>query len=407
MKKIITLILLMILIISAQDEASIRQDNTHFRQGPGSYYPLIGVLVKEAIVTILSETTGWVKIRARTQEGWISKNALSETERESSSINENSFFQSSQPMLISKASASGAVKGFAQTYLQNQSASSDFLNQYDVQFFRPSEYERFRAETYRNRNMKKINRRYRHIKVENREPEIDSYLEKLGFAVAAQIADGGLDTDNQQLKYLNMVGNLIVENTPLYYYPFKFYILSDSRLMAYAAPNGMIFVSRGLLNIIQSEAELACVLGHEISHVVQQHGYTEVMKRSTQIVAEDAFVELEAESPDEFSDAELDQMAFQMFEAATSRRQTEYEYEADMLGVVYAYRAGYDPSGLPSVLERIELLTQRDFWHPESNWQYDAIEGRVDEINKFISAKLSKNPDWNVSDSQRFSRYFR
>ncbi|MFH2025100.1 MAG: M48 family metalloprotease, partial [bacterium] len=323
MKKIIILILLFSLILLAEDKASISQDNTHFRQGPGSYYPLVGVLVKEAIVTILSETSGWVKIRAQTQEGWISKNALSSTERESSSINENSFLQPSQPTLISKASASGAVKGFAQTYLQNQKARPDFLNQYDVQLFQPVEYERFRIETYRNRNVDKINKRYRHIKVENPKPEINSYLEKLGFAVAAQIATGGLDADVQHLKYLNMVGNLVAENTPLYYYPFKFYILTDSRPVAYAAPNGMIFISRGLLNIMRNEAELACVLGHEIAHVVQQHGYAEVMKRSTQIVAEDAFTELEAESPEEFSDAELDRMAFQMFEAATSRRQTK------------------------------------------------------------------------------------
>jgi predicted Zn-dependent protease len=130
------------------------------------------------------------------------------------------------------------------------------------------------------------------------------------------------------------------------------------------------------------------------------------MKRSTQIVAEDAFTELAAESPAEFSDAELDQMAFQMFEAATSRRQTEYELEADMLGVIYAYRAGYDPSGLPAVLERVEKLTRRDFWHPESNWQYDAIEGRIDAINEFIADRLSKNPEWNVTNNRRFAGYF-
>ncbi|MBN2601010.1 MAG: M48 family metalloprotease [Candidatus Marinimicrobia bacterium] len=407
MKKLLIVILLLTLIISAEDKASIRQDNTHFRQGPGSYYPLIGVLVKEAIVTILSETSGWVKIRAQTQEGWISKNALSSSERESSSIKDNSFFQSSQPTLISKASASGAVKGFAQTYLQNQKVGSDFLSQYDVQFFQPTEYDRFRRETYQNRNVDKINRRYRHVKIENTRPEINSYMEKMGFAVAAQIANGGLDTDVQQLKYLNMVGNLVIENTPLYYYPFKFYILSDSRPVAYAAPNGIIFISKGLLNIIRNEAELACVLGHEIAHVVQQHGYAEVMKRSTQVVAEDAFTELEAESPAEFSDAELDQMAFQMFEAATSRRQTKYETEADMLGVIYAYRAGYEPAGLPAVLGRIKTMTDRDFWHPESNWQYDAIEGRVEAVNEFIKNNLSKNPEWNVTNSRRFAVYIR
>lgn len=407
MKRTMIFLLAFMLTAGAQQEARIRQDNTHFRTGPGSYYPMIGILIREAVVTILGETAGWVNIRVRDQEGWVSKNALSAEERKSPDIPEDSYFQSSKPVLISKASASGAVKGFAQTYLETKQVRSDFLNQYDVQHFLPEDYRRFKADTYRDREPDKLNRRYRRIRIENRNPEINSYLEKLGFAVAAQIAAGGLISDPERLKYLNMVGSLIVENTPLYYYPFKFYILSDERPVAYAAPNGMIFISQGLLNILRNEAELACVLGHEIAHVVQQHGYAEVMKRSTRIVAEDAFAELEAESPEEFTDAELDQMALQMFEAATSRRQMEYELEADMLGTIYAYRAGYDPTALAAVLGRIETLTSRDFWHPESNWQYDAIEGRVEAVNRFVSAELSKKPEWNVSHSRRFTEMLR
>ncbi|MGC9363299.1 MAG: M48 family metalloprotease [Fidelibacterota bacterium] len=407
MKRTMILLLVFMLTAGSQQDARIRQDNTHFRTGPGSYYPMIGILIREAVVTILAETAGWVKIRARDQEGWVSKNALSADERESSGIRESHYFDSSKPVLISKASASGAVRGFAQTYLETKQVRSDFLNQYDVQHFQPDEYRRFKAETYRNRDSDKLHRRYRRIRIENRHPEINSYLEKLGFAVAAQIASGGLVTDPDQLKYLNMVGSLIVENTPLYYYPFKFYILSDERPVAYAAPNGMIFISQGLLNILHNEAELACVLGHEIAHVVQQHGYAEVMKRSTQIAAEDAFAELEAESPAEFTDAELEQMAFQMFESATSRRQTEYELEADMLGTIYAYRAGYDPQALAAVLGRIETLTSRDFWHPESNWQYDSIEGRMAAVNRFVSVELSKKPEWNVSHRRRFTEMLR
>ncbi len=406
MKRLILIVLLISLSISAQQESQIYQDNTHFRKGPGSYYPLIGVLLKQAVVTVLSETSGWVKIKFQGQEGYISQNALSQGDRESSSM-KNTGFYSSQPTFISKASASGAVKGFAQTYLNSRKANLSFLDQYDAVYFEPGEYERFKNETYRNRNPEKIQKRIKRIKGENRKPEVTSYLEKLGFGVAGQIATNGLDTDPQKLKYLNMVGNLVVESTPLYYYPFKFYILDDSRPTAYAAPNGMIFVSNGLLNIMQSEAELACILGHEISHVVQQHGYAEVMKRTTQIAAEDAFADLEEESSPEFSDAELDELASQMFEASVSRRQNVYEVEADRMGASYAYRAGYDPRGLPAMLMRIKSMTSPDFFHPESNWQYDAIGDRVDEINRYISAELSDKPEWNVSNSQRFSRYFK
>jgi len=405
MKRFVILMLLMSILTPAQQEATIYQDNTHLRKGPGSYYPLLGILLKDALVTILQETSGWVKISTSGREGWISQNALSEKDRATSSM-KTSDFKNARPTFLSRASASGAVKGFAQTYLKKHDGSMTFLDQYDAVFFQPREYENFRQETYKNRNMKKIRKRYRRIKIENKEPEINSYLEKMGFAVAGQIATGGLETDIQKLRYINMVGNLIVESTPLYYYPFKFYILSDERPTAYATPNGMIFVSQGLLDILQSEAELACVLGHEISHVVQQHGYSEMTKRKTQIVAEGAFDELEEEMPEGFSDEELDDLAFQMFEAATARRQTEYEYEADMMGVIYAYRAGYNPHGLTSVLKSIKSMTSRDFWHPESNWQYDAIEDRSEKVTAFISAKLTKNVDWNVENRRRFNRVF-
>jgi len=405
MKRFVILILLISIITPAQQEATIYQDNTHLRKGPGSYYPLLGILLKDALVTILQETSGWVKISTSGREGWISQNALSEKDRATSSM-KTSDFKNARPTFLSRASASGAVKGFAQTYLKKHDGSMTFLDQYDTAFFQPWEYENFRQETYRNRNMKKIRKRYRRIKIENKEPEINSYLEKMGFAVAGQIATGGLETDIQKLRYINMVGNLIVESTPLYYYPFKFYILSDERPVAYATPNGMIFVSQGLLDVLQSEAELACVLGHEISHVVQQHGYSEVTKRKTQIVAEGAFDELEEEMPEGFSDEELDDLAFQMFEAATSRRQTEYEYEADMMGVIYAYQAGYNPHGLASVLKSVKSMTSRDFWHPESNWQYNAIEDRSEKVTAFISNELTKNSDWNVENVRRFRRVF-
>ncbi|MCK4715321.1 MAG: SH3 domain-containing protein, partial [Candidatus Marinimicrobia bacterium] len=225
MKRFVVLVLLMSIFATAQQEAIIYQDNTHLRKGHGSYYPLLGILVKDAIVTILKETAGWAKIRVSGQEGWISQNALSKKDRATSSV-KTSDFKNARPAFLSRASASGAVKGFAQTYLKKHNGSMAFLDQYDAAFFQPREYENFRQETYRNRNMKKIRERYRRIKIENKEPEINSYLEKLGFAVAGQIASGGLETDIQKLRYINMVGNLIVESTPLYYYPFKFYILS-------------------------------------------------------------------------------------------------------------------------------------------------------------------------------------
>lgn len=406
MRKIIILILLTGTLLWAQKEAIVSRDNIHVRQGAGSYYPLLGVLQKGTTIKIISELPGWLNILIGGQSGWISQNAVASPEASRTNL-PLSGVPGAKPMMVSSASASGAVKGFAQTYLSHRKTGVGFIEQYDAQLFDANNYERFRSETYRGRNQEKIRKRYKKIRNENKNSEITAYLEKLGLAVAAQIAAGGLEHNQQQLVYLNMVGNLLTDVTPLYDYPFKFYILNDSRPVAYAAPNGMIFVSRGLLNIINSEAELACVLGHEIAHVVQQHGYAEVLKRKTQIIAEDAFSELEEESPTDFSDAELEDLAVEIFNTATSRRQVDYEYEADQLGSIYAYRAGYDPKGLTKILKSIKAASSPDFWHPESNWQYDAIEDRVEVLSLFISRELDSNPDWNVSNIQRFQKFMR
>jgi len=127
------------------------------------------------------------------------------------------------------------------------------------------------------------------------------------------------------------------------------------------------------------------------------------------IEAEDAFAEFDAEmqTEDDTIEAELDEIALNSYEAATKKRQMKYEYEADELGIIYAYRSGYDPSALNRVLARLKANTSRDFWHPESNWAYDSILDRVEKIDAFIAKNLTKNPDWNVTNQMRYRGYFK
>jgi predicted Zn-dependent protease len=228
-------------------------------------------------------------------------------------------------------------------------------------------------------------------------------LEKTGLAAAERIAAQGLYENSPLLKYVNLVGSLVGENTELYYYPFRFYILADQRLAAYSTPNGMVFITKGLLDQLSDEAELACLLSHEITHVIREHGYKELLARKEMLIAEEAFEELDQEFPEEDTTfLELDAMALSMYEAATSRRQIKYEYEADQWGVIYAYRAGYDPQALVRVLKKIEMLSDRDFWNPESNWTYDALGDRIERVSKFIKNNLNRNSDWNVQNRSRF-----
>jgi len=388
------------------EQKVVSRDNTHFREGPGSYYPLIGMLKKGAGVETVETQAGWLKVKYADKFGWVSENALA-TGATGGSL--SSMTTGGAPLLISKASASGAVKGFAQKFIDFHKGDPTFLDQYEAPIFSPYEYLRFRQETYTGRDSEKIRKRYKRIKTENIDHSIPFGQEKVGLAAASKIAALGLVKDQAKVKYLNLVGNIIVDNTDMFDYPFKFFILDDKRISAYAVPNGMIFLTSGLLDIIQDEAELACVLGHEITHVVQKHGFQELAKRSTMIEAEDAFAEFDAEmqTEDDTIEAELDQIALNSYEAATKKRQMKYEYEADELGIIYAYRSGYDPSALNRVLARLKANTSRDFWHPESNWAYDSILDRVEKIDAFIAKNLTKNPDWNVTNQMRYRGYFK
>lgn len=389
-----------------QETILINRDNTQFREGPGCFYPLIGVLKKGTPVDIVQRKQGWINIRRGNFIGWISENAVSTSLESQSSLKPTPLTE--VPTMISRASVSGAIKGFAQKFIRFQEGDAQFIAQYDYSIFSPHEYERFKRETYSGRNPKKIRGRYKKLRIGNNDFEISIQLEKMGLAIAGRIASQGLVKDAQKLKYLNLVGTLVSESSELYYYPFKIYILNDKRAAAYATPNGMVFITMGLMSLINDESELACVIGHEITHTIHKHGSKEIKKRKEMIIAEGAFEEMDEETPDELPEVyeQLENMATNMYEAATSKRQTEYEYEADQFGVICAYRAGYDPYGLVRVLKRIKQTTSRDFWNPESNWQYDAIYDRIEKVEEFISKKLTKHPDWNVSNSNRFDKHF-
>ncbi|HQE95919.1 MAG TPA: M48 family metalloprotease [Candidatus Marinimicrobia bacterium] len=410
MKRFILIILVvsvLIVTVFAEESVVIKRENTHFRQGPGSYYPLIGMLQKGVQVAVVETQSGWLKVQWAGQTGWISENAVIASDEPTGSILTGSI-SGNGSMMISRASASGAVKGFAQKFVNFHDGDPAFIEQYDVELFTPAEFQRFKQETFRGRDPDKIRKRYKRIKSENTDHSISLQDEKIGLAAASRIAASGLVANQSQLKYINLVGNIVLENTDMYDYPFKFYILKDSHPSAYAIPNGMIFVTSGLLELLQDEAELAVILAHEISHVVQKHGAEEIAKRKTMIVADEGFNELDQEIVTEDATAdELDLIALNCYETATKRRQIEYEIEADQLGMIYAYRSGYDPSALWRVLTRIEANTSPDFWNPESNWSYDAVFDRAERVNTFIKKNLNKNPEWNVTNPSRFRSVFK
>ncbi|MBI4059934.1 MAG: M48 family metalloprotease [Elusimicrobia bacterium] len=183
----------------------------------------------------------------------------------------------------------------------------------------------------------------------------------IGRAVAAQVLtryqplnDPGLNAYAQ--KVLQAVA--LASDRPATFKGYHVQILNSGEVNAFAAPGGFIFVTRGLLQLVKSEDELAGVLAHEVAHVAKKHG----LKTISTSRLTSAFTILGSEAARNYTPQQVAQLAG-AFEGAVddivnqlvvNGYSRDKEFEADREGARYARGANYDPGALKSVLARME-----------------------------------------------------
>ena len=146
--------------------------------------------------------------------------------------------------------------------------------------------------------------------------------------------------------YVNLVGTVVAQQSPRYTeLPFRFAVLDTDEINAFAAPGGYIFVTRGALELMESEAELAGVLGHEIAHVDQKHVLEQVRKGNMITGAAS-----EADLNGAVMDKAVETLAGVIFKGLDRGS----ELESDSLGMLYAAAAGYRPDGLLTFVRRLQ-----------------------------------------------------
>lgn len=193
--------------------------------------------------------------------------------------------------------------------------------------------------------------------------------------------------DDRLQRYVNLVGNWVAQNSGRKELTWRFGVLDTEAINAFAAPGGYIFVTKGLYKRLNSEAELAGVLGHEIAHVTQKH-HLKVLKQSSLIGALGQVASSKARGSDQMVQNLIGNGA----EIMARGLDKNAEYEADRVGVVYAARAGYEPWGLPSVLQDLAGLPSGDARtsllykthpHPADRLAVlgDAVGSRFDEMS--------------------------
>lgn len=177
---------------------------------------------------------------------------------------------------------------------------------------------------------------------------------RFGREVAARMIARYSLYDNLKLtKYVNLVGQTLVQNANRPEIEFHFAVLNTGEVNAYAAPGGYIFLTRGALEVMQDESELAAVIAHEIAHINEKHVVRELNIRASEDSAVGGLARLiggGTESARLAFNQAVDKALDMLFETGYKR---DDEIQADRSAVLLCTVTGYDPAGLVKYFERL------------------------------------------------------
>jgi predicted Zn-dependent protease len=234
--------------------------------------------------------------------------------------------------------------------------------------------------------LRDIGKKLEPLKPASEKDEID-----LGKDVAANLLGAApLVNDPALQSYVNKIGMWIALHSERPNLPWHFGVLDTDGVNAFATPGGYVFITRGMLLRMRDEAELAGVLAHEISHVTEKHALNTMRKGALLGKAGEA---LSRNKPDY---AKLVSAGTEIFARGLDK---EDEFAADRMGVVLASRAGYDPYGLPAVLQTLASINPKDDavalmfkTHPDSETRLELLTISMDtHFDRYINLPKIEN----------------
>jgi len=221
---------------------------------------------------------------------------------------------------------------------------------------------------------------------------------------------GGEYVDADMQKYIETIGFKLaaVSERPQLHYHFT--VLNDDGINAMAVPGGYVYITKGMLNVMQNEAQLAATLGHEIAHIAGKHGVEKfeqdramnllmligsiVASRSSEKTAKTATQVMRGVS-----------VAYDFAALGYGRKK---ELEADWKGGEYMYKIGYDPRAAVQVLN---ILLKEEKENP--NLMFDFLRShpkttdRIARVNELIH-NLKQDPEYDeVKDKFYPKRYLK
>ncbi|MCW5649366.1 MAG: M48 family metalloprotease [Ramlibacter sp.] len=194
-----------------------------------------------------------------------------------------------------------------------------------------------------------------------------------------------LHPDMKLQRYVNQLGRWISLQSSRPQLPWSFAVLDDPGFNAFAAPGGYVFVTKGLIDRVGNEAELAGILAHEISHVTGKHHLKAIGAKAragalTQVISSQLNNNLGG-----MVSAQLLALGRDLYSSGLDQGD---EFEADRNGIALAARAGFDPYGLVAVLQQLRAAAADDPLFALSLSTHPPAQQRLDQVEAAMGSRL-------------------
>ncbi|HWZ32359.1 MAG TPA: M48 family metallopeptidase [Bryobacteraceae bacterium] len=196
-------------------------------------------------------------------------------------------------------------------------------------------------------------------------------------------------------EYVNRVGQNLVRNSDAKV-PFTIKVIDTEDVNAFALPGGFFFVNSGLILKADSEAELAGVMAHEIAHVAARHGTRQATRGQVANLATIPLIFMGG-----WAGYGIRQAASVLIPVGFLQFSKAFESEADMLGLEYMYKTGYDPEAFVDFFEKIQSLEKKKPGTMAKVFStHPPTEDRIVKAQKNIQDLLKARPEYVVTTSE-------
>ncbi|HOX36424.1 MAG TPA: M48 family metalloprotease [Candidatus Brocadiia bacterium] len=345
---------------------------------------------------------------SKEQSQWISIRSLSESK---SNIDSEELQVAQTDFQLDESFTAYAIRGYDSNvadFMSAENVPSESIEFLLAPKFTARQYLRFKAETMKGRDLPVV----WHIS-ETPVPLDDMTAESMGAIVARKLAEDlrrPYVKDPALLAYVNMLAQWLVEQTPRYDMKIRVIVVEDETPNSFATPGGFIVITTGILDFCRNEAELANVLAHELVHIWRQHGLLEreaIRKRlKMDIVGLEAELDAELEKlgrepawkKAQFK--ELNALAYEFLsKTLLSKRRIQDEDQADTYGLIFAYKAGYDPAAARDMMAR--LAEKQGSFVKEVFLNHATPEQRIEQVDWTIK-KLELNQNKGALLEERY-----